>query len=200
MTPIPIKLTLSASNQAHNIGADGVTEAARMHELVTGVDERLPKDRFTVHRNDPRWGLRAIVAESLKAGSVFHLACHSNAMPPAKAGKATGVEGWVRFGDTAGAALAELLLPEAARVMGLPLRRGRQGAAKITTVDCRGHLAEVDGILSKPAVPMSIPALIVEFFFHDNPRDIARYMANRTAVWAAVADVLCKHFNVERGG
>lgn len=185
-----IKLTLSASNQAANIGADGVTEQARMHDLVNLVEERLPSGVFVVHKNAPQWTLSRIVAESVKFGPAFHLALHSNAMPPDKAGRATGVEGWVRFGDNAGWRMAELLLPAVSAAIGLPVRRGQQGVAKITTVDSRGRLAEVDKV-------GGIPALIVEFFFHDRPADIAAYLRNKQAVAVAVVDSICRYFGVK---
>jgi N-acetylmuramoyl-L-alanine amidase len=185
-----IKLTLSASNQSANIGADGVTEQTRMHELANMVEERLPSGVFIVHKNAPQWSLARIVAESAKFGPQFHLALHSNAMGAKWAGKASGVEGWVRFGDKAGWRMAELLLPAVSAAIGLPVRHGQQGAAKITTVDSRGHLAEVDSV-------GGIPALILETFFHDRPADIAAYLRNKQAVAVAIVDAICKYFGVK---
>jgi N-acetylmuramoyl-L-alanine amidase len=185
-----IKLSLSASNQYANIGADKVTEQARMHELANMVEERLPSGIFLVHKNSPAWSLPRIVAESAKFGPAFHLALHSNAMGAKWAGKASGVEGWVRFGDKEGWRMAELLLPAVNAAIGLPVRRGQQGVAKITTVDSRGHLAEVDSV-------GGIPALIIELFFHDNPHDIAKYLRVKQAVAVAVVDSICRYFGIK---
>ena len=171
------KVYLSESNQESNMGADGITEEARMNQLAHDVGDILTQRGITVYYNNPNWTLTQIVNDSNARQPDLHIAIHSNA------GGGTGTETWCYGIDGTDSARFGSLL-QAALVGALGLRdRGIKDSLT------PGHRwAEV--------VNTNATAVLTEVFFHDNLSDIHVFNHRYLQVVNAMADAVKQWFNV----
>lgn len=166
-----MKVYLSPSNQVHNVGVDGITEADRMRALAARVKDLLEMAGATVLMSKPGMTPAEVAADSNAQSPDLHICLHSNAGEPG----ASGTETWcyVRTNSTS-TALGRNLQARVVQALGLPDRGVRD-------VDTPGHhWTEV--------VQTHAPAALIEIFFHDNLADITAFTARRD--WVAVAITL----------
>ena len=169
---------LSASNQENNMGVDGITEEARMNQLVTDLKPMLEKAGIRVYVNDPQWTLAKNVQDSNTKNPDLHIALHTNA------GGGTGTETWC-YGikDTQSALFGQKLQSALVGALGL---RDRGIKDSLTA----GHRwAEV--------VNTRATAVLTEVFFHDSQGDINRYNERYQEVVQAFCKVVCEWFMVK---
>lgn len=182
---------LSPSTQDRNIGVDGVSEKDRMRALAVSLAQLLRAQGYRVYLSLPGYTLGKAIRDSLakllpRLGDV-HIALHSNAAP--KPGTGTGTEAWVYprggQGDRLGQAMLRAIVP----VLTLPLRPARDGGL------CK--VAGLDGMRLAEVCRMRAPAVLLELFFHDNPRDLRTFAVKRprllTAMVAGVNQYYGRH-------
>ncbi len=166
-----MKVYLSPSNQVHNVGADGITEADRMRALAARVKDLLESAGVTVLMSKQDMTPAQVAGDSNAQKPDLHVCLHSNA------GEAngSGTETWCYARtNTTSTTLGRNLQARVVQALGLPDRG-------IKDVDTPGHhWTEV--------VDTKAPAALVESFFHDNKADVARFTERRE--WVAVAVAL----------
>ncbi|NLG84196.1 MAG: N-acetylmuramoyl-L-alanine amidase [Firmicutes bacterium] len=173
---------LSPSTQSANIGVDGISEKDRMRTLAEALAPVLKAKGYRVFLSAPHYTLLVAIRESVsllvpRLGDV-HLALHSNAAPVP--GTASGIEAWVYARGGRGDRLGTCVLARLRRVLTLPLRVAKDGGL------CK--VAGVDGPSLVELRRTTAPAVLLELFFHDNPRDVKEYLAKWPHVVQALAD------------
>ncbi|HHW41260.1 MAG TPA: hypothetical protein GXX19_08950 [Syntrophomonadaceae bacterium] len=175
---------LSASNQFGNVGADGVSEGERMHRLADDIAGLLRKQGIVVFRNEKHLTPWGITCDSNTKKPDLHVALHSNSSDNAHRGQASGTETWTyRLAGTDSARFGALLQKKIVGALGLPDR----GLKDATVPGCRW-----DEVYRTKAT-----AVLTEIFFHDNPRDIARFKERYQDVVVALAEAIGDWFGIE---
>ena len=85
-------LFLSPSTQAFNPYVNEGNEQLWMNALADEMEPLLRASGINVTRNDPNGSVGASIRLSNAGNYDFHLALHSNAAPPALAGRLLGVD------------------------------------------------------------------------------------------------------------
>lgn len=172
---------LSASCQEKNIGIDGVSEENRMQALAKVVAIDLRKLGVKVLLNDPHWTLSQVIVDSNTKKTDLHLALHSNAGKEKNTG--SGTETWC-FGlrGTKSAAFGKKLQSAVVNVLELPDRGIKNGA------EPDHRLGEIVNVFAT--------SVLIELFFHDNAKDVARYKERASLVAAAITKTVADWFGV----
>lgn len=165
-----------------------------MRALAEALAAVLRAKGYRVFLSAAHYTLRQAIRESIgllvpRLGDV-HLALHSNAAPVP--GTASGMEAWVYARGGRGDRLGSCLLPRLRKVLDLPLRLAKDGG-----------LCKVAGVDGPPLAELrrtTAPAVLLELFFHDNPRDVKEYCAKWPRVVQALAEGIDDYYGRRLSG
>ena len=172
------KVYLSPSTQEKNIGVGNYgTEETQMNLIADVVyDELARQNQFKIYRNVRTWTLNQVIADSDKIKPDIHVAIHSNALN----GKTRGVLGlyWSGGGTNSNSyKLTKIIHDKILAIF------GKDNGMRAGT-----GLAETDRVKAT--------STIIEIAFHDNWDDATWIMNNIKPVGIAIAQGICKYFNV----
>jgi len=178
-----LKVYLSRSTQEKNITVSGKSEECHMFDLGDRVARLIDPNIIELRMNyDKNMTLKQIVQDSNDFGAQLHVALHSNAMPLAKKGTASGIEIWIHNDSIGGNEIADALIYPLSWVLQMKIRRGKEDPnTKETGVDNTG-LYELDKTRAS--------ACLIELGFHDNPRDHEILLARLNKVAQVIADII----------
>lgn len=146
------KIYLSPSLQEYNPYTGGGNEEYYMNLVADAMEPYLRASGIEFSRNKPDMTLSQAIADSNKGDYDLHLAIHSNASPPATAGKNTGAAIYYYPTSTKGKQFAEIIKDNYQNVY----------PNKVQTIPTTS-LAEVRRTKA--------PTALVEVAYHDNPTD-----------------------------
>ncbi len=172
-------LFLSHSTQDFNSYVTTGNEEYWMNLLADELVPYLEASGINVTRNDPA----GTVGDSVRASNAgdydFHLALHSNASPPAQAGRNRGVDIYYYTGSSRGLRMANIIVDNIRTVYPLPER--------VRTV-ATSALFELRRTKA--------PAVLGEFGYHDNVADAQWIENNLTSIARALALSVTEYFGL----
>lgn len=184
--------------EGQNLDVHGRSERQRMAVVGKKLFDALAAKGYNAMILNDELDLTGAVKQSDTWGADLHIALHSNAAN----GAASGMEAWVHRNNENMERLTHFILDRIGRALAqqLPIRRGQKGWAKRSLVD-------------PPWVPPRYPkglyevektradAILLEFYFHDNPHDCAVWAQYENAAVEALAAAIDFYYkNFKRGG
>ena len=187
-----IKVYISASTQAHNVGVGNYgTEQDRMMELADKVAAYLSlQGVFKVYRNKPNWSLVATVNDCNASGCALFIDNHTNAGPRESVVDGKGAEGTeVYYNGPGGTSsnsyrAASLLYKEVAPIS----LGGDRGIKSDSSISASGLY-----VVRKT----NCPAVLIEHIFHTNAAEVKDYIKRVDEFARAEAKAVCDYFGVE---
>lgn len=168
---------LSPSLQLGNKCILGDTEAIHMNYVADAMVPLFPINGVTFSRNNLSQTLSQVIAESNRGNYDLHIALHSNAAPPATAGKARGSRYYYYATSARGRDLANIAVENFKNVYPLPDR-----VISIPTTDLV-ELAQVRAV-----------AVLAEVAFHDNLEDARWLHDNIQLIAQTLMQSICDYF------
>lgn len=150
------EIFLSPSTQEYNPFIDGGNEEYYMNLIADAMEPLLREYGIGFSRNDPEKNVNSSVAQSNAGIYNLHLAIHSNASPPASAGKNRGVQVYYYPGSEQSKRAADIIVNNYKKIYPEP-----ELVRSVPTTT----LAEI--------VRTTAPAVLIETAFHDNREDAA---------------------------
>lgn len=172
-------LFLSPSTQQFNPYVTRENEEYWMNRLADAMEPDLLACGIGVVRNDPDKTAAAAIQQSNAGEFDFHLALHSNAAPPDRAGQVRGIELYYYPTSADGQRMADLLAEQLKTVYPLP--------ELVRTVPTTS-LGEVRRTKA--------PSVLAELGYHDNEEDALWIEENPEAIAAALVRGICAYFGV----
>lgn len=172
-------LFLSPSTQSFNPYVNEGNEQLWMNALADEMEPLLRASGINVTRNDPNGSVGASIRLSNAGNYDFHLALHSNAAPPALAGRLRGVDLYYYPGREEARRMAELLKENLMVIYPLP---DRVKAVTTTT------LAELRGTRA--------PAVLAELGYHDNLEDALWIQGNLPEIARSLTESVTEYFSL----
>lgn len=170
-------LYLSPSTQEFNPYIGGGNEEQYMNQIADELEGWLRSCGISFTRNS--WDMTAaeIIRLSNSLKSDLHLSLHSNAAPDALSGTLQGTDIYYSPQSPEGKRAAMLLAEGLKAIYPYP--------EKVRAVSAKG-IGEVNR--------MDIPAVLIEFAYHDNPEDAQWIRENTAAIAENVARSLTSYF------
>lgn len=170
---------LSPSLQEYNPYEGGGNEEYYMNVIA---DEMLPYLRasgIAVSRNSPEQTLAQAIGQSNAGNYDLHLALHSNAAPPALAGRIKGADVYYYAGSAQSRRAADIIAENFRRIYPNP--------AAVKTVS-NTSLAELRRTRA--------PAVLIEVAYHDNPEDAQWIRDNTQEIARNLVQSLTEYFGI----
>lgn len=171
---------LSPSTQEYNLYYDGSgSEEFYMNLIADALEPYLTASGIVFTRNTPDMTAASSIRASNAGSYEVHLALHSNAAPPAMAGRLRGIDVYYYPASARSHTLADQLATALRTVYPLP---DRVRALPTTTI----------GEVSRTRAP----AVLIELGYHDNPEDAAWIRGNIQPIARAIAYGLTVYFGL----
>ncbi len=173
------KVFLSPSTQEFNPYTGGGNEELYMNQVADRMEPYLRASGITYVRNDPNRNAAGAIADSNAGQYDVHLALHSNASPPALAGRLRGIDIYFSPYSQESERLATIIANNFKNIYPLP---DKSNARPTTT------LGEVNRTRAV--------AVLCEIGYHDNPEDARWIRQNLTPIAANLTESLCDYFGI----
>lgn len=170
---------LSPSVQEYNAYAGGGNEEDVMNQIADAMEPYLRSTGIRFTRNDPDQTVGAAIRQSNAGNYDLHLALHSNASPPALAGKLRGTDVYYSPNSVRGKRLADIIANNFQRIYPLP---DRVRALPTTS------LAEVSQTRA--------PTVLIETAYHDNPEDAQWLRTHVQEIARNLTQALADYFGI----
>lgn len=168
---------LSPSLQEYNPYVGGGNEEYYMNLLADALVPYLEEEGITFTRNNPANKLTDVINESNAGQYDLHLALHSNAAGPDRAGAVQGVEVYYYPGSEKGEKFADLIVDEFKKIYPNP-----EKIKKVPTTT----LAEIRRV--------GAPSVLIEVAYHDNVDDANWIRNNIGNIANSLNESLKKYF------
>ena len=170
---------LSPSLQEGNPYVTGENEEYVMNLVADAMEPYLVSGGIRFVRNTPTQTLSQVIAQSNAGQYDLHLALHSNAAPPANAGRVRGTDVYYYATSSRGRRAADIIADRFREISPTP---DRVRTVPTTT------LAELRRTRA--------PAVLIEIAYHDNPDDANWILSNITPIARNLTQALAEYFGI----
>lgn len=172
-------LFLSPSTQEFNPYVTTGNEEYWMNQLADRMEPYLFASGINVIRNDPSQGAAGAILQSNAGYYDFHLALHSNASAPARAGRQRGVDAYYYYTSEDGLRMANILVDNIKPIYPLPEL-------------VRALPTAVIGEVRRTRAP----SVLIELGYHDNEQDANWLTGNLDTIAAALSVAVSEYFGL----
>lgn len=173
------KVYLSPSLQEYNLFVDGGTEEEITNLIADAIEPYLTASGITFSRNEPSMSLSQAIAESNAQENDFHLSIHTNAAPPALAGKIQGPDVYYYANSIYGRKMSDIIAENLKKIYPAP--------EKVNVIPA---------VTLRELSRTNMPSALVEVAYHDNPEDAKWIKENIPEIGRALALSLTEYFGV----
>ncbi|MBR6407324.1 MAG: N-acetylmuramoyl-L-alanine amidase [Clostridia bacterium] len=171
---------LSPSTQEYNAYYDGVgNEEYYMNLIADEIVPYLQASGIDYYRNTPEMTAASSIRQSNGLGVDLHVALHSNAAPESISGQLTGTDVYYYPSSRNSTRFARIVVENLRRIYPEPDKVRMVSGIRI------GEVARTDA-----------PAVLIEFAYHDNPRDAEWIRNNIGEIARAVALSIAQYFGL----
>ena len=173
------KIYLSPSTQELNEYVSGGTEEYYMNLIADAMEPYLRSSGIQFTRNTPYMTAGSSIRASNQGNYDLHLALHSNAAPESKYGQVRGTDVYYAPGSTKGHRAANIIAQNLKAIYPLP---------NLVRAISTTRLGEV--------TQTNVPAVLIEFAYHDNVDDAAWIVGNIENIARNVVLSLTEYFEI----